>query len=72
MRRKIADVNIGYRMYEEAMRIFNTPTVAAQKMGCDRKVFYEWAGGGAPSALFLARMDAFGGDVVYVLTGRKA
>lgn len=33
---KRADIRIGQRMYEEAMRLFGTPTAAAKKMGCDR------------------------------------
>lgn len=67
---KRADIRIGHRMYEEAMRLFGTPTAAAKKMGCDRKMFYEWENGLSPSAFYLARLDALGGNVLYVITGR--
>jgi hypothetical protein len=69
---KRADIRIGQRMYEEAMRLFGTPTAAAQRLTCDRKAVYEWLNGIAPSALYLARLDALGGNVLYVITGRKA
>jgi hypothetical protein len=59
-------------MYEETMRLFGTPTAAARKMGCGRQIFYNWADGFSPSAFYLERLDALGGNVLYVITGRKA
>lgn len=72
MRRKIADINIGFRMYEEADRMFGSAKNAAEAMRCERSAVYAWRNGIAPSALLLSKFAALGGDVVYVLTGRKA
>jgi hypothetical protein len=72
MKRKIADINIGFRMYEEVNRMFGSAKKAAEAMGCERSGVYAWGYGNAPSALSLSRFAALGGDVVYVLTGRKA
>ena len=69
---RTTDIRIGQRMYEETMRLWPSPTEAAKKMGCHRNVVYTWERGTAPSALFLARLDALGGNVLYVITGRKA
>lgn len=72
MKRKIADIEIGYRMHEEVLRMFGCQKKAADAMECERGTVYAWGTGIAPSALYLSKFSAFGGDVVYVLTGRKA
>lgn len=72
MSNKKGDIFIGKRMVEEINRIFPTKKLACINMGCDRRSFYEWETVGAtPSGLHLARLHYCGGDVIYVLTGRR-
>lgn len=71
-----AQIEIGYRAYEEFCRIFepdkrNNKKRAVQIIGFDRKTPYEWRDGRAPDAIFLARLCELGADVVYILTGRR-
>lgn len=67
-----ADIYIGKRMGEEARRLFVTPTIAAKAFRCDRRLIYEWESGKVPGALWLARLYYLGGDVIYVLTGKRS
>ena len=64
--------DIGKRMYGELVRMFPTLTVAAEKMDCTYHAIWTWYTGTGPSAYFLARLAELGGDVMYVLTGRRA
>lgn len=72
MKRK-SDINIGIRAYEEVFRLFpNDSTISiCQRLGCNRKLLNEWRKGCTPSAVFLARILELGGDVQYILTGRR-
>ena len=65
------DILIGKRMAEEARRLFLTPTIAAKAFRCNRRLIYEWESGHTPGCLFLARLYYLGGDVIYVLTGKR-
>lgn len=65
------DIYIGKRMREEVDKIFPSLTVAAKAFRCDRKVFTYWANGGTPTGLLLAKIHYFGGDVIYILTGKR-
>lgn len=72
MSNKKGDIFIGKRMVEEINRIFPTKKQACIGMGCDRRNFYEWETvGTTPNGLHLARLHYCGGDVIYVLTGRR-
>ena len=55
------DIDIGIRMAEEA----------ENKKGFDRRLLWHWRNGRSPSAIWLARLHFCGGDVIYVLTGRR-
>lgn len=69
---KIANIEIGKRMHEECLRLFPSVKEMVPGMGCSKDVFYKWAEGCAPSAMNLQRLALCGGDVVYVLTGRRS
>lgn len=70
---KKGDIEIGKRMVEELHRIFDTQKQASISMGCDRRHLYEWGTNGkTPGGLFLARLYYCGGDVIYVLTGKRS
>lgn len=71
MAKRKAEIGIGQRMYEECLRLFPSNTKAAISLGCDRVSLKVWRNGGAPSAIFLSRLHFAGGDVLYVLTGRR-
>lgn len=72
MKRK-SDINIGIRAYEEVFRLFPSDSTISicRRLGCGRKLFYGWRNGCAPSAMFLAQLLELGGDVQYILTGRR-
>ncbi len=65
------DVLIGHRMYKEVCRLFPTFVSAAQAFRCDRKAIQAWGAGVTPGGLHLARLHYLGGDVIYVLTGKR-
>lgn len=67
-----ADIEIGFRMANECIRLFGSPSAAGRAMRCDRKNIHAWRNGYTPSALFLARLQFLGGDALYVLTGKRA
>ena len=72
MKRK-NDIRIGKRAYSEVCRMFpgKSWTWIAKQFGCERKTFYAWRDGVAPSPMFLARFLQLGGDIEYILIGRK-
>lgn len=73
MPKRKADIRIGYRAAEEAMRLSGySAATAALRLGAERKIVYNWATGDAPTAIFLQRLHEMGADVVYILTGRRA
>ena len=73
MPKKKADVTIGHRMAQELWRLFPNSSVRniAVKIGCERKTIWEWEKGTTPSAIYIARLHALGGDVMWVLTGTR-
>ena len=73
MSKRKADVRIGYRAAEEALRLsgYSAPCAAAL-IGGERKLVYNWAEGNAPTAIYLQRLCEMGADISYILTGRRA
>ena len=73
MAQKKGDIEIGKRMVEELNRLFDTPKQAYTRMGCCKSVLYDWEKEGkTPGGLHLARLHYCGGDVIYVLTGKRS
>ena len=73
MSKRKADVRIGYRAAEEALRLSDySATNAALLIGCSHKLVYSWAEGNAPTAIFMQRLLKLGADVTYILSGRRA
>ena len=66
------DIFIGRRMREEVDKLFPSVYAAAKAFRCDRKNFTIWANGGTPSAMAIAKLHYFGGDAIYVLTGKRS
>ena len=65
-----AELQIGKRAYQEAMRICESATAANKMIGCNSKGHvYKWNDGVAPSAKYLQRLHFMGADVIYILTG---
>lgn len=72
MARRKADVQIGYRAAEEALRLScYSASTAAIKIGCSHKLVYAWAEGSAPTAMFMQRLLEMGADISYILSGRR-
>lgn len=67
-----ADIEFGRRAAEETNRLFEGPGEAAKRLRVSRKVIYSWENGTAPSTMSLARLHYCGGDVLYILTGRRS
>lgn len=65
------DILVGHRMSEEVDRLFTTRISAAKALKCDRKAIRAWECGATPGGLHLARLHYLGGDVIYVLTGKR-
>lgn len=63
--------DFGKRMYSEIVRLFPTMTAAAEELGCTYHAIWTWYAGTSPSAHFLARLVELGGDVMFVLTGKR-
>lgn len=72
MPRVKAAITIGKRMREEVDKLFPSLCVAAKAFHCDRKNFTFWANGGTPDTIAIAKLYYFGGDVIYVLTGKRS
>lgn len=72
MKRK-TDIEIGKRFTEELYRIF--PGASNRKIAkilkCSPTNIQYWADGKTPSGIYLARIIYYGGDVNYILTGRR-
>ena len=66
-----ADIEIGMRMFEEAERLFQCSSKAAKELKVDYKTVDGWANGSTPTGLSLARLHHAGGDVIYVLSGKR-
>ena len=65
------DIEIGRRAFEEAVRLFDTPSEASRRIGVRRKLLYAWREGCVPCGIFLAKLHCAGCDVIYILTGKK-
>ena len=72
MKRK-ADIAIGQRFVEELYRMHpeSSDRKIAVRMGCASSTIQEWREGKAPGTMYLRRFLELGGDVDYVLTGRR-
>lgn len=71
MGKRKGDIEIGYRMVEELLRLFGTKAEAIRKLPCERHAIGYWEEGQTPGGHMLARLHYCGGDVLYVLTGRR-
>ena len=65
------DIEIGRRMVEEAYRVFGGHNNAVARLNCGKNAISFWRGGGTPGGFVLARLHYYGGDVIYVLTGKR-
>ena len=65
------DIEIGRRMEEEVYRVFGSHSNAISCLECGKNALSEWRNGGTPGGHMLAMLHYFGGDVIYVLTGKK-
>ena len=72
MKRWKGDIYIGYRAYEEVLRIFPRTIDAMRGLGIRRENLYAWGRGVCPSAKYLARLHKAGADVIWILTGEKS
>lgn len=71
-RRKVADIFIGQRAYQEVLRLFPKMKDAERVIGCESYTIYMWNKGVSPSAIYLAKLLKLGADIHWILTGRKA
>jgi hypothetical protein len=71
MAKQKGDIEIGHRMVEEIYRVFNSHTEAITQLGCWKNTISYWQEGGTPGGYMLAKLHYFGGDVIYVLTGKR-
>ena len=63
-------VKIGYRTFEEVLRVFEKIKDAELLLGIkSHGLVYDWMNGVAPSAKYLQRLHYCGADVIYILTG---
>jgi hypothetical protein len=65
------DIEIGHRMLEELVRLYGTQAEAIRRFRCKRHSIDYWRDGGTPGGYMLAKLYYCGGDVLYVLTGKK-
>lgn len=70
-RRRIADITIGRRAYEEVLRLFPKMKDAERIIGCENYTIYKWKDGVSPSAIYLARLLEIGADIRWILTEKK-
>ena len=62
---------IGFRAYEEVLRLFPRQKDALSSLNIRSENLYAWGRGVCPSAKYLARLLKHGADVDYILIGRK-
>ena len=72
MGKKKGDIEIGHRMVEELHRLFDTQASAARQLRMHRHCFDSWNKGKTPDCIALQKLHYCGGDVMYVLTGRRS
>lgn len=72
MKRK-PDICIGQRCVEELYRLFpnESDRRICRIIGCNKNSIEAWRNGAAPSSMFLAAILNHGGDLEYILTGRR-
>jgi hypothetical protein len=67
------DIEIGKRFVEELYRLF--PNYSNRKIAnmldVDRRMINEWWNGMTPGGIFFAKILYFGGDVEYILIGKR-
>lgn len=68
-----ASAEIGNRLADELLRMFPNETIKGicKKVGADRRALSNWRRGDVPSTIYLQRLHYLGGDVIYVLTGKR-
>ena len=71
MAKHIGDIEIGHRAAEEVRRAFKSYAAASRALGCNVKTVRYWENGGNPSVLMIARLNSYGCDVMYILTGNR-
>lgn len=71
MAKQKADIEIGHRMVDELVRVFGSQAKAIRQMPLERHSVDYWKDGGTPGGYMLAKLHYWGGDVIYVLTGRR-
>lgn len=65
------DIEIGHRMVDELVRLFGTKAEAVRRFQCERNCIDHWQDGGTPGGYMLQKLHFHGGDVLYVLTGKR-
>ena len=71
MARHKGDIEIGRRMTDELVRLYGTQAEAVRRFPINRHTMDNWHAGGTPGGYMLAKLHYHGGDVLYVLTGKK-
>lgn len=71
MGKRKGDIGIGHRMLEELHRMYGTKADAVRDFGCNYNTMYSWEMGATPGGAVLAKLHYVGGDVLYVLTGKR-
>lgn len=69
---QIASPEIGKRMYEECLRLFAGHKDTINHLRCGSGEPYCWMRGVAPSSIYLQRILLCGGDITYILIGRRS
>ena len=65
------DIEIGRRMAEEVERIWLAKGKTIQQLGVGRNSLHDWRDGKTPGGYMFQKLYYIGGDVMYVLTGRR-
>lgn len=71
MGKRKGDIEIGHRMLEELHRMYGTNSSVVKNFGCNYNTMYSWEMGSTPGGAVLAKLHYVGGDVLYVLTGKR-
>lgn len=66
------DCDIGIRFVTECIRIFGTQAEALRRLNAEKTTFYSWRSGSTPSSFWLAKLHYLGGEVMYVLNGKRS
>ena len=65
------NIEIGYRMVDELIRLFGTKANAIRRLPCEQHSLNRWGDGETPGGYMLQKLHYCGGDVIYVLTGER-